>query len=136
MSHPASSRLQRRAGRILRAAATPLLPRTPALEQDERAAVERELESFVARQVFAMPRYLLVPYLAALFTFEALPLLRRGRPYSALGQGERARIAATWSRSRVAQKRDLIKLVRNCSLYFFLDHPLVRARLQRPRDDG
>lgn len=106
------------------------MPAYPALPPAEREQVESQMEVFLVQQIFSMPRYLLIPFVIALLAFDALPLLTTARAFSGLPEERRARIIDSWANSRIAQQRDLIKLIRNCALYFYLDHPLVRARLE------
>jgi hypothetical protein len=119
-----------RASRILSAAAAPMLPVRPQLADLERSDVLLELDEFLVAQVWAMPRYLLAPYLVALLAFEAFPLLRHGRFFSSLAVSERAVIVRRWSASPIGPMRDLLKLIRSCTLFFYLDHPLVARRME------
>jgi hypothetical protein len=84
---------------------------------------------FLVRQIFSMPRYLLAPYLLALLGFDLLPLATRRRRFSELTREQRSQVVARWSGSPIAPQRDLIKLIRNCALYYYLDHPVVRNAL-------
>ena len=110
--------------------ARPLLPAFPPLPTSEQERVEDELRIFLVEQVRSMPSFLRLPYLTALLVFEWTPLLRYGRPYTALPRLRRERALQAWSRSPVGPCRDLVKLVRSCALFFYLDHPLVRERLR------
>jgi hypothetical protein len=125
----ATGRLRRWAGRVLLAAASPMMPRLPELAQDDRELVEGEMQVFLVRQIFSMPRYLLGPYLLALVGFDLLPLATRRHRFSDLTRAQRSQLVARWSGSPIAQQRDLIKLIRNCALYYYLDHPVVRNAL-------
>ena len=118
-----------RVGRILLAAATPMLPEIPQVPRPQRTGVEHDLKVFLTKQVFAMPRYLLWAYLLALFVFEYMPILRKRSTFSMLILGDRVQIIGAWSQSAVAKKRDLLKLIRNSALFFYLDHPIVRRQL-------
>jgi hypothetical protein len=118
-----------------------MLPSRPELDEGERVRVEGELQDFLSSQVSSLPRYILAPYLLALFAFEALPLLRHGRPFSSLADADRAAIVARWSASPIGPMRDLLKLIRSCALFFYLDHPVVTRRMEeesgrRARSEG
>lgn len=128
-AHSPGARAQQRADLLLEIA-RPLLPVRPALEPAERARVEEELAGFLARQMAALPGYMRLPMRAGLFAFAWLPLLRHGRPYTRLDPEARRRHVLAWSTSRVGPKRDLVKLIRSCALFFYLDHRLVTARLE------
>lgn len=122
--------LETRAAAVLISLARPIPPATPRLTEVERRQVDADLELYLVRQVLAMPRYMLAPLLVVLLGLDWLPMLTRGRPFRALPGAAATQIVAAWSRSRLSPKRDLIKLVRNCTLFFYLDHPIVRARLE------
>ena len=81
-----------------------------------------------------MPKFLLLPFVGGLFAFDWLPLLRHHRTFSDLDIELQRRIVREWAESRFGRKRDFIKLVRSCSLFFYLDHPLVRVRLEAAPD--
>jgi len=83
-----------------------------------------------------MPSYLRVPYVLALFAFQGLPLAYRGRPYTALRPAVQQKIVRGWSMSRLAPKRDFVKLIRTCTLFYYLDHSLVRAQLEPDVDNS
>jgi hypothetical protein len=130
---PASGRL----AALLLEIARPLLPAFPFLPTPERERVEDELRIFLVEQVRSIPSFLRLPYLMALLLFEWVPLLRYGRPYTALPRPRQERALRTWSRSPFGPCRDLVKLVRSCALFFYLDHPLVHERLRaESRDHG
>jgi hypothetical protein len=131
-----TSSLQRRVGRILIRSASLMMPPCPTVPPAEREEVESGMETFLVRQIFSMPRYLLVPVLAALLAFDILPALSSARTFSSLPADRRAHINEAWANSKIAQKRDLMKLIRNCALYYYLDHPLVRAALERGEREG
>jgi hypothetical protein len=122
--------MRQRTARILSAAASPMLPRYPQLSESDRSRVLHGLDLFLVEQVFAMPRYMLMPYLVALEVFEILPILRRGRPFSSLAAEDRGVIVARWSSSPLGPMRDLLKLIRSCALLYYLDHPIVERRLE------
>ena len=119
-----------RTAALLLEIARPLLPAFPPLPTSERERVEDELRTFLVEQVRSMPSFLRLPYLTALLVFEWTPLLRYGRPYTALPMVRRERALQAWSRSPIGPCRDLVKLVRSCALFFYLDHPLVRESLR------
>ncbi len=121
---------QRWAAGLLVAIAIPMLPRRPSLTEPERVAIDAELEQYLCIQVFSMPRYLLLPYMLALFAFDFAPCLAHGRRFRHLPVASRGQVIDSWSNSRISPMRDLLKLVRNCALYFYLDHNLVRRRLE------
>jgi hypothetical protein len=131
-----TSSLHRRVGRILIRSAALMMPAYPTVPPAERAEVESGMETFLVRQIFSMPRYLLVPFVGALLAFDLLPALTSGRAFCDLPVDRRASINHAWANSRIAQKRDLMKLIRNCALYYYLDHPLVRARLESGEREG
>jgi len=111
--------------------AEPMLPSRPSLDPEERHRVGLGLAEFVTLQIDAMPRHLWLSVRAGLFVFEWLPLLRYGRPYTGLKPDQRRQRVASWSTSRLSPKRDLLKMIRSCVLFFYLDHPLVSARLEQ-----
>lgn len=121
---------------LLVAVARPLLPRFPALSAGERATVEGELGDFLAAEVEAMPRHLHLAFCAALACFSVLPLLRWGRTYAALPPESRERVVRAWSAAPFGPPRDFVKLVRSLTLFFYLDHPLVVARLETQSEDA
>jgi len=108
-----------------------MLPERPRLTDTERSGVASQLEVYLERQVFSMPSYMLVAYLLALFVFEFVPVVRHGRAFSRLSPALRRDIIDSWSNSAIGPKRDLLKLIRNCALYFYLDHAVVRSHLER-----
>lgn len=117
--------------RLLLLIAEPMLPTKPALDPAERQRVGLGLADFLTRQIGALPHHLSLLVSAGLLSFEWLPLLRFGRPFTALDSDQRRRRVAKWSTSRMQPKRDLLKMVRSCALLFYLDHPIVRARLEK-----
>jgi hypothetical protein len=119
---------------LLLEVARPMLPAIPRLEPGEREQLESELADFLSAQVGAMPGYLRIPFAATLVAFEWLPVLGRGRRYSKLEGASQARFVAACSRSGFRPFRELLRLVRSCALFFYLDHPLARARLETQRD--
>lgn len=121
---------------LLRALARPLLPRFPTLAPEEQSRVEEDLEQFLAAQLGAMPGHLRLGVRAALVAFAWLPLLRWGRPYAALPAPTQARVVERWSASRIGPRRDLIRLLRSLTVFFYLDHPAVVARLEAESADA
>jgi hypothetical protein len=116
-------------------AARPLLPEYPPLDGEERSRVERDVEAFLGAQIGSTPAHLRLPVRVALIGLELLPLARWGRRFSALDLGTRRAILQRWGSSRLRPKRDLVRLIRSCVLFGYLDHEGVRARLEAA-DEG
>lgn len=110
------------------------VPDVPALRPEERAAVLDELAVFVTDQILSMPRYVLAPYLVGLLAFGYLPVVRYARPFARLSPSRQRRIAGNWNESRIGLKRNCVKVVKACAVFYYLDHPLVRARLEEAGD--
>jgi hypothetical protein len=117
--------------RLLLCVAEPILPVRPVLDPAERNRVGLDLAEFLTLQTSALPRHLWLLFRTGLFAFQWLPVLRYGRPYTALKPEQRRLLVANWSTSRLSPKRDLLKLIRSCTLFYYLDHPLVSARLEQ-----
>jgi hypothetical protein len=93
------------------------------------------VERFVALQVENIPTYLRVPYLVAVAGFQWLPVLRFGRRFLSLPLESQRSYLALWSESPLAPMRDFIRLIRNCALLAYYDHPDVRRALGADRAD-
>ncbi len=116
-------------GATLIAMARPLLPAAPRLPEAERRVVEADVTAHLRFQVRAMPTHLRIPLVAALLFFDAWPRLHSGRAFRKIAPHAQAAILQRWSRSRIPQFRDLVKLVRSCALFAYLDHPVVGHHL-------
>jgi hypothetical protein len=113
-----------------------LLPGYPVLDTAGRAAVEGDVTRYVASQIESMPGFLRLPYKLALFGFELLPLLRRGKRFGRLRDADRARYLAFWNDAPLAPMRDFVKLIRSSALLVYFDHPAVMQCLERERRDN
>ena len=113
-----------------------ILPDYPALGVEDRRSVERDVTRYVAQQIHSMPSFLRLPYRLALFGFEALALLRYGRPFRALPPAKRAAYLAYWNDAPIAPMRDVVKLIRSVALLVYFDHALVTQRLEAERQPG
>lgn len=76
-----------------------------------------------------MPAFVRVPFSIALIAFQWLAVARYGRRYTRLDRARQRAFTSAWARSPVRAMRDVVKLVRSCALFAYLDHPIVRARL-------
>jgi hypothetical protein len=106
-----------------------ILPDFPPLEPAVRAAVQRDVGAYVARQIGSQPRVMRAPLALALVGFQLLPLARYARPFAALSPAQQARYVAWWGAAPLSPMRDLVKLVRGTALWVYFDHPAVAARL-------
>lgn len=136
MSPPPSFTTTPPADHRLGAIVTTLLPDFPALDGSDRDTVERDVRAYVAGQIAAMPRFLRLPFRAALAAFELVAVVRYGRRFANLPAEHRAAYVASWSGAPVAAMRDFVKLVRSTALLVYFDHALVRVRLDEELGAG
>lgn len=136
MSPPPSFTTSPHADDRLGAIVTTLLPDFPALDGRGRDTVESDVRTYVAGQIAAMPRFLRLPFRAALAAFELLAVVRYRRRFASLPAEHRAAYVASWSGAPVAAMRDFVKLVRSTALLVYFDHPLVRVRLDEELSAG
>lgn len=107
-----------------------MYPKEPQLTPEENAQVEKEVVSYLAGQILAMPSYLKIPYGLALRGFNYLACLRYGLPFTLIDQEKQVQYVRFWNRSPIGLMRDFIKLIRSCVLLSYLDHPLVLQELE------
>ena len=91
--------------------------------------VVRDVCSYVGGQITGMPPYLRWPYQLAITAFDLLPLLRFGSRFVELDRKQRSSYLAVWTDAPIAVMRDFVKLVRNCALLAYFDHPMVHRQL-------
>jgi len=106
-----------------------LLPEYPALDTDERREVERDVASYVAGQIAAMPTFLRLPYRLAMTAFDVLCVPLHGRRFRSLPKAGRESYVSTWNAAPLPPMRDFLKLIRSTALLVYFDHPAVRQRL-------
>jgi hypothetical protein len=135
--------LSDRQARLLAGITALLIPSEPRLPYEVRARVLDDTERFVALQVENIPNYLRVPYLLAVTAFQWLPVLRFGRRFLDLPFESQRACLAMWSEAPLAPMRDFVRLIRNCALLAYYDHPDVcralgagRAEPYEPADRG
>jgi hypothetical protein len=113
-----------------------LIPSEPRLGEDARAHVLGSVVRFVALQVENIPAYLRLPYLVAVTGFQWLPVLRFGRRFLDLPLDSQRAYLALWSDAPLGPMRDFVRLIRNCALLAYYDHPEVRRALRAATPDG
>lgn len=119
------ARLSERQTRLLAGVTALLIPSEPRLPHEVRARVLDYTERFVALQVENLPTYLRAPYLIAMVGFQWLPVLRFGRRFLDLPFESQRAYLTLWSEAPLAPMRDFVRLIRNCALLAYYDHPDV-----------
>jgi hypothetical protein len=117
--------LSDRQSRVLAGITALLIPGEPRLPYEVRSRVLDYVERFVALQVENIPTYLRVPYLAAVVGFQWMPVLRFGQRFLDLPLESQRAYLALWSEAPLAPMRDFVRLIRNCALLAYYDHPDV-----------
>ena len=110
-------------------------PMRPGQRITVRSRVLDYVERFVALQVENVPTYLRVPYLAAVVGFQWMPVLRFGQRFLDLPLETQRAYLALWSEAPLAPMRDFVRLIRNCALLAYYDHPDVCRALGAGRAD-
>ena len=118
-----------RSAQIVASMVATLLPRWPDLDDPTRSAVRADVTEFVTGQVEALPTFMKLPYKSALIAFDSLAILRYGRRFQALRSAQQSTYLAQWSANRFAAARDLIKLIRSCTLLAYFDDPRISVAL-------
>ncbi len=116
--------------RTVAATAKCLEPDFPRLDAATRALVLADVSAFVASQVRALPDFLRWPYRLALVAFEWLPVLRFGRPFTALDLERRRAWVDFWTDAPLGLMRNFVKLMRSCALLAYYDHPALQPALR------
>ncbi len=76
-----------------------------------------DVTDFVLRQHADMPDYLRGPLKAATLGFDALGLLKRGKPFHRQSMASRKRAVAAWKNSSIGVQRDLIRYVESLATF-------------------
>lgn len=105
-----------------------LFPEYPTLPENTRELVVLQVEDAVRRHRSLLPRYMLYPLLLLGWVFECLPLLWKGRCFGRLPVQAQERYLGAWQSSPLAA---FIELHRSMVVLTYLDHPTVRAHLER-----
>ena len=129
------AQLSDRQARLLAGVTALLIPIEPRLPDEVRVRVLDDTERFVALQVENVPAYLRVPYLIAMAAFQWLPVLRFGRRFLDLPFESQRACLAMWSEAPLAPMRDFVRLIRNCALLAYYDHPDVCRALGAVKDE-
>ena len=120
----------KRRSRLLRQIVRALVPSEPELEPEDGRRVEDEVVAFVDAQLGSLAPPLRIPVSCALVGVDWLAVARFGRPCVALDTPRCRRYLGAWDRAPLAPCRDLVRLLRSCTLLAYLDHPLVARRLE------
>lgn len=107
-----------------------VIPDFPRLEATLQAHVQDDVCRYVLDQISAMAGFLAGPYRLAILGFEALPVLRYGKPFHALPRQRQEACLSLWSAAPLGAMRDFVKLIRSCALLAYFDHQDVRRVLQ------
>ena len=116
--------------RFVVAAVQTLAPVVAGLSERDRLRAQADVSRFVVGQVQRMPRIMGWPLSAALVALDRGAILRYRRPFYRLDHKRRQEWLDTWGDSTIGPVRDVVKLLRSCTLLSWYDHRLVAQAMQ------
>ena len=122
--------LTRRERKVLHAVVAVLVPNLPPLGDQARAGVLSDVAEFLTSQIARMPVTLRLPYRMTLAVFDLVPVLLYQRSFCRLDPVAQTKWLDGWSTGYGLLAGSFVKLLRNCSLFAYFDHPLVVAQLE------